>query len=289
MTPTTVTTHARRLLLAIMIAALPHSVEAAGCQFEMQGSGRVSTIIDGRTFRLDDGSEVRLAGIELPSATSNTAPLAALIAGREVSLRGASDMPDRYGRQPAFVFTDRPLRQQEVLDGAAASATRGTTASSSEPGRAQSGADPEVDLAQRGTAGLEVALLPAVAVLQPFPLLGGLLHRATEAPAVLVVDRHDVRRIGRGQPRRVAHDQQVLVVDAAGLGPQVVRAGQQHRVLRERVHQHHLAVHHGEGIGQLLELAAEPLGLRVDGGGNPRGHAVARLDRGGEGGFVPRA
>jgi endonuclease YncB( thermonuclease family) len=83
-------------------------VQAAGCSFEPQGEGRVASVIDARTFRLQDGREVRLAGIE-PAVTetaqaSRTSALAAIIAGREVTLHGEDDTPDRYGRQPAFVF-----------------------------------------------------------------------------------------------------------------------------------------------------------------------------------------
>jgi endonuclease YncB( thermonuclease family) len=77
---------------------------AAPCSFEEQGEGRVSAIIDTRTFRMDDGREVRLAGIEMVSAG---AALSALIVGRSVTLRGATDAPDRYGRQPAFVFVEQ--------------------------------------------------------------------------------------------------------------------------------------------------------------------------------------
>ena len=81
---------------------------AAGCAFEPQGEGRVAAIIDARSFRLEDGREVRLAGIEpvaSDKAAANRAPaLAAILTGREVTLRGEDDTPDRYGRQPAFVF-----------------------------------------------------------------------------------------------------------------------------------------------------------------------------------------
>ena len=74
-------------------------------------------MIDARTFRLDDGREVRLAGVE-PAASDNTkAALTAIIAGRDVTLRGDDDTPDRYGRQPAFVFltgTEAPV-QSELL------------------------------------------------------------------------------------------------------------------------------------------------------------------------------
>lgn len=78
----------------------------AECTFALQGAGRVSAILDGRTFRLDDGHEVRLAGIELPddSASRSADNLTSLIDGRQITLHGADDRPDRYGRQSAFVF-----------------------------------------------------------------------------------------------------------------------------------------------------------------------------------------
>jgi endonuclease YncB( thermonuclease family) len=79
---------------------------AAPCSFEPQGEGRVSAIIDARTFRLDDGREVRLAGIETATAGAGASALSALIADRHVMLRGETDAPDRYGGQPAFVFLD---------------------------------------------------------------------------------------------------------------------------------------------------------------------------------------
>jgi endonuclease YncB( thermonuclease family) len=92
----------------VLIAAAAEPARAAGCSFEPQGEGRVVEVLDARTFRLQDGREVRLAGIE-PAVTetakaNRTAALAAIIAGREVTLRGEDDTPDRYGRQPASVF-----------------------------------------------------------------------------------------------------------------------------------------------------------------------------------------
>jgi endonuclease YncB( thermonuclease family) len=90
----------------LMLAAA--SADAAGCSFEPQGEGRVAAIIDARTFRLQDGREVRLIGIE-PAAsgkTNRTSALSAIIAGREVKLTGEDDTPDRYGRQPAFVWLE---------------------------------------------------------------------------------------------------------------------------------------------------------------------------------------
>jgi endonuclease YncB( thermonuclease family) len=105
--------HARwPLVLAILLLfeRLPaiESARAAGCALAPQGEGHVVEIIDERSFRLADGREIRMAGIEpaLPEADANsrTAALAAILAGRDVTLRGTDDTPDRYGRQTAFVF-----------------------------------------------------------------------------------------------------------------------------------------------------------------------------------------
>jgi endonuclease YncB( thermonuclease family) len=99
------------LPLALMVAAAAAGpAAAAGCTFEPQGEGRVAAVIDARTFRLQDGREVTLAGIEPVVADkekgNRTSALAALVAGRDVTLRGEDDAPDRYGRQPAFAFLD---------------------------------------------------------------------------------------------------------------------------------------------------------------------------------------
>jgi hypothetical protein len=68
------------------------------------GEGCVAAAIDARSFR----REVRLAGIEpVSSATARkdrAAALAAVAAGRDVTLHGQDDAPDRYGRQLAFVY-----------------------------------------------------------------------------------------------------------------------------------------------------------------------------------------
>jgi endonuclease YncB( thermonuclease family) len=90
----------------ILAAAAAGPAVAAGCAFEPQGEGRVAAVIDSRSFRLQDGREVRLAGIEPVAAekANRTSALAAIVAGREVTLRGEDDTPDRYGRQPALVF-----------------------------------------------------------------------------------------------------------------------------------------------------------------------------------------
>jgi endonuclease YncB( thermonuclease family) len=99
---------ARITLVAIaLLAVTTGRAPAAGCDFELLGQGLVAAVIDARSFRLQDGREVRLAGIQ-PVASENRAgqmeALAAILNGREVILRGEDDAPDRYGRQTAFVF-----------------------------------------------------------------------------------------------------------------------------------------------------------------------------------------
>jgi endonuclease YncB( thermonuclease family) len=97
---------------------------AASCAPPELGEGHVAAIIDGRSFRLDDGREIRLAGIEPAGASKadRVSALAAVIAGRDVSLRGADDAPDRYGRQAAFVYlppSETPVQAQLLSAGTA--------------------------------------------------------------------------------------------------------------------------------------------------------------------------
>src|ERR1700712_729352 len=98
-------------LCVMTFASAPTLALAAGCMFEPQGEGHVVAVIDGRTFRLEDGREVRLAGVEPVATEKAKTPsadaLAALVHNRNVTLRGENDAPDRYGRQPAFVFLDQ--------------------------------------------------------------------------------------------------------------------------------------------------------------------------------------
>jgi endonuclease YncB( thermonuclease family) len=104
---------------ALAIAAVG-STRAAPCVFATQGEGRVTEIVDARGFRLDDGREIKLAGIE--AASSDSDALTALIGGRDVILRGEDDAPDRYGRQTAFITlagTETPVQRELLARGAA--------------------------------------------------------------------------------------------------------------------------------------------------------------------------
>jgi endonuclease YncB( thermonuclease family) len=84
-------------------------IAASRCGAGPLPAGRVTRVVDGRSFVLDDGREVRLASLDTPPATSPTgqaaeAALTALLAGENVLLRGATVAPDRYGRTLAYAF-----------------------------------------------------------------------------------------------------------------------------------------------------------------------------------------
>jgi endonuclease YncB( thermonuclease family) len=70
-------------------------------------AGRVANVIDGRSFVLDDGREVRIVALEVPadSVTGHAARnlLDTALSGRTVELRPAGP-PDRYGRIVAHVY-----------------------------------------------------------------------------------------------------------------------------------------------------------------------------------------
>jgi endonuclease YncB( thermonuclease family) len=112
------------LVCGSMLIAAAAPAHAAACTFPPQGEGRVADVIDARTLRLQDGREIRLAGIE-PAAggrADGAAALSAIVAGRDVTLSGDDDTPDRYGRQPAFVYlasSETPVQSELLAKGEA--------------------------------------------------------------------------------------------------------------------------------------------------------------------------
>jgi len=130
-----------------------HWSDSAGCAFEPQGEGRVVEIIDARTFRLADGREVLLAGIEpvVSEKAKRTSALSAILAGRDVTLHGEDDTPDRYGRQPAFVFlaSSDTLVQGRLL--AQGEALFSGTVTNKDCASVLSAAETEARQAKRGT------------------------------------------------------------------------------------------------------------------------------------------
>jgi endonuclease YncB( thermonuclease family) len=84
------------------------------CGGDVIAHGVAKRIIDGRTFVLDDGSEIRLAAIEVPPLETGAAPgaaakaaLDALIGGDDIVLRRADIATDRYGRLVAYAYAVR--------------------------------------------------------------------------------------------------------------------------------------------------------------------------------------
>jgi endonuclease YncB( thermonuclease family) len=111
------------LALAAVVTSAFVPASAVPCAFESQGEGRVMAVTDARSFRLQDGRDVRLGGIEptfpaeAQAAAERQRALTGILAGRDVRLGGEDDTPDRYGRQTAFVWLlpDGTLVQQQLL------------------------------------------------------------------------------------------------------------------------------------------------------------------------------
>jgi endonuclease YncB( thermonuclease family) len=91
----------------------------SACGGDIIARGTADRVIDGRTFVLDDGREVRLAGIEVPPLPPSRQPtqstpadagirakeaLAALLDTAAVVLKRADSPSDRYGRVLAYAF-----------------------------------------------------------------------------------------------------------------------------------------------------------------------------------------
>ena len=84
------------------------------CGGDVIAQGIARRAVDGRTFTLDDGREVRLAAIEVPPLETGAAPgaaakaaLDALIGGDDIVLRRADMATDRYGRLVAYAYAVR--------------------------------------------------------------------------------------------------------------------------------------------------------------------------------------
>ncbi len=107
----------RAIAAALLICAMPASRVSAqdACKLEPLGAGFVAAVRDGRTLLLDDGRELRLAGIEV--AESSSSLLQDLAAGRALRLQGHAGERDRYGRLPVFAFIgdDTQSLQQTLL------------------------------------------------------------------------------------------------------------------------------------------------------------------------------
>lgn len=122
---------------------LSERTDAAGCDLPLVTTGRVRSVIDGRTLMLEDGREVRLAAIEVAPLIATAATgqernaagraaqraLAELTLGRDITIKQEAASADRYGRTLAFGFvaqdkTWRSLQQELLAQGHARLAAR---------------------------------------------------------------------------------------------------------------------------------------------------------------------
>jgi endonuclease YncB( thermonuclease family) len=103
--------------LACVAAALGCSAKAQDtvCKFQPAGDVKVASVRDGRTLMLDDGRELRLAGIE---AAGSSDALRRLANGQTLRLESHGPATDRYGRVVAFAFLPEAARpvQQTLLE-----------------------------------------------------------------------------------------------------------------------------------------------------------------------------
>jgi endonuclease YncB( thermonuclease family) len=119
--------------LAATLAAVDAKAQAPrNCDGRNAGPAAVARVIDGRSFVLADGREVRLAAIEtvLPipgdedearvaAALAAKAALETLVRDREIEVSVTGAGSDRYGRLTAYVFAGSPagevLVQHELV------------------------------------------------------------------------------------------------------------------------------------------------------------------------------
>jgi endonuclease YncB( thermonuclease family) len=96
------------LLMTGPALTAPATPAPPACPLVAFATVKARTAVDGRTLKLDDGREVRLAGIEVPPTAemgaTSAAALSALVAEKEFVLKHLTPASDRYGRVLAWAF-----------------------------------------------------------------------------------------------------------------------------------------------------------------------------------------
>ena len=101
-----------RVIIAALCAAFPtlaaKTEDRAACISTTLGTFETGGVLDARTFKLRDGREVLLAGIEVPSGRASAkASLERLLAAGTVVLKQAQSAGDRYGRLVVQAYVPR--------------------------------------------------------------------------------------------------------------------------------------------------------------------------------------
>lgn len=98
----------RRVIITVLCATFPafaaKAEDRAACHATVLGTFAIANVVDARSFRLSDGREVLLAGIEVPSGGAADAALRQWLAAGRVTLHQAESATDRYGRLVAHAF-----------------------------------------------------------------------------------------------------------------------------------------------------------------------------------------
>jgi endonuclease YncB( thermonuclease family) len=107
---------AAALAVAVLALAAPAAAAADACKLGTIGTAQVADVRDGRTLKLADGRELRLAGIEVTDAARPA--LQKLVAGQSLRLEKLGADRDRYGRLLAFAFAGGAQKsvQQALLE-----------------------------------------------------------------------------------------------------------------------------------------------------------------------------
>lgn len=109
------------ILAAALLPLLACSAAGqASCKLDDAGTATVAGVRDGRTLLLADGSELRLAAIEITDGSRDA--LQKLVGGHIIRLERHGTAPDRYGRLVAFVYvenTEQSVQQAMVAQGLA--------------------------------------------------------------------------------------------------------------------------------------------------------------------------
>jgi endonuclease YncB( thermonuclease family) len=185
-------------LAASLAWSTPLEARAAPCMAERIGEGRVASIVDARTLRMQDGREVRLAGVEdtasgLAAKPQQSDALASFVVGRNIVLRG-SPGEDRYGRSVAFIFIEggsEPVQAHMIENGHLLV----TAAIEDEDcGRFLRGREARARQAKRGIWAEPAALKNTemagdiMAVIGQFVVADGRVHSVREAGATLYIN-----------------------------------------------------------------------------------------------------